>query len=116
LQQKALVSYDIPNLLNLEKLRFTATALYDNTVDVTTFTSKRLEGTLQILQALYRVRDQDKTTLAYRFSYHRVEASNIEVTSNLIPLLAQPTQVGIPNFIFVRNRRDNDLESTRGSY
>ena len=116
LQQKALVSYDIPNLLNLEKLRFTATALYDNTVDVTTFTSKRLEGTLQILQALYRLRDQDKTTLAYRFSYRRVEASNIEVTSNLIPLLSQPTQVGIPNFIFVRNRRDNDLESTRGSY
>ena len=116
LQQRALISYDIPNLLNLENLRFTATALYDDTVDVSTFTSKRLEGTLQLLQVLYKVQDRELTTFAYRFTYRRVEASDIEVTSNLIPLLSQPTQVGTPNFLYIRNRRDNDLESTRGSY
>jgi len=116
LQQKGLISFDIPKLLNFDSLRFSATALYDNTVDVSTFTSKRLEGTLQILQVLYKREDRELTTFSYRFSYRRVEASNIEVTSNLIPLLSQPTQVGTPNFIYVRNRRDNDLESTRGSY
>jgi len=116
LQQRALISYDIPKLLNLENFRFTATGLYDNTVDVSTFTSKRLEATFQVLQVLYRLRDEEKTTLAYRFSYRRVEASNIEVTTNLIPLLSTPTRVGMPNFIYIRNRRDNDLESTRGSY
>jgi outer membrane protein insertion porin family len=116
LQQRAIVSYDIPKLLNLDKLRFTATGLYDDTVDVSTFTSKRLEGTLQLLQVLYRRQDRDLTTLAYRFSYRRVEASNIEVSADLIPLLSKPTRVGTPNFIYVRNRRDNDLESTRGSY
>jgi outer membrane protein assembly factor BamA len=71
---------------------------------------------LQISQVFFKMQDRELTTLAYRFSYRRVEASNIEVSSNLIPLLSQPTQVGIPNFIYVRNRRDNDLESTRGSY
>ncbi len=116
LQQRALISYDIPKLLNLDKLRFTATALYDNTVDVSTFTSKRSEGTLQVLQVLYKRQDRELTTFAYRFSYRRVEASNIQVTSNLIPLLSQPTKVGTPNFVYIRNRRDNDLESTRGSY
>ncbi len=116
LQQRALSSYDVPKLLNLENFRFTATALYDNTVDVSTFTSKRLEGTLQVLQVLYKMQDRELTTFAYRFSYRRVEASNIEVTSNLIPLLSTPTRVGMPNFLYVRNRRDNDLESTRGSY
>ena len=55
LQQRALISYDIPNLLNLDNLRFTATALYDNTVDVSTFTSKRLEGTFQVPQVLYKI-------------------------------------------------------------
>ena len=80
LQQRALISYDIPKLLNLDKLRFTATALYDNTVDVATFTSKRLEGTLQILQVLSKTQDRELTTIAYRFSYRRVEASNIEVS------------------------------------
>ena len=116
LQQRAIASYNVPKLLNLDKLRFTATALYDNTVDVSTFTSKRLEGTLQILQVRYKQQDRELTTFAYRFSYRRVEASNIEVTDNLIPLLSKPTRVGTPNFLYVRNRRDNDLESTRGSY
>jgi len=116
LQQRALINYDIPKLLNLDKLRFTSTGLYDNTVDVSTFTSKRLEQTFQVLQVLYKVQDRELTTFAYRFSYRRVEASNIEVTSNLIPLLSQPTRVGTPNFIYIRNRRDSDLESTRGSY
>ncbi len=116
LQQRALISYNIPKILNLDKLRFTATGLYDNTVDVSTFTSKRLEATFQVLQVLYKVQDRELTTFAYRFSYRRVEATNIQVTSDLIPLLAQPTRVGIPNFIYIRNRRDNDLESTRGNY
>jgi outer membrane protein assembly complex protein YaeT len=116
LQQRAVISYDVPNLLNLERLRFTATGLYDDTVDVSTFTSKRLEGTFQVTQILLKMQDRELTTLAWRFSYRRVDASDIEVTSNLIPLLSQPTRVGTPNFIYVRNRRDNDLESTRGSY
>ena len=60
LQQRALISYDIPKLLNRDTLRFTATGLYDNTVDVSTFTSKRLEGTFQVLQVLFRLRDQPR--------------------------------------------------------
>ncbi len=116
LQQKAVLSYDIPTFLNLDNLHFTATALYDDTIDVSTFTSRRIEGSIQFLQVLYRLQDREKTTLAYRFSYRRVEASDIEVSSDLIPLLSKPTQVGTPNFIYIRNRRDNDLESTRGSF
>ena len=116
LQQRGLISYDVPQLLNNDNLRFSATALYDNTVDVSTFTSKRLEGTLQVLQVLYKKEDRELTTFAYRFSYRRVQASNIEVTANLIPLLSTPTRVGTPNFLYIRNRRDNDLESTRGNY
>jgi outer membrane protein insertion porin family len=115
LQQRGLVNYQVPNLLNRD-LRFSATTYYDNTVDVSTFTSQRLEGTLQVSQVLYRVPDRDLTTMTYRFSYRRVRASSIQVTDNLIPLLSKPTRVGMPNFLFVRNRRDNDLESTRGSY
>lgn len=116
LQQRGLISFDIPKLLNRDDLRFTSTGLYDNTVDVSTFTSKRLEQTFQVSQVLYKVQDRELTTLAYRFSYRRVEASDIQVTDNLIPLLSKPTRVGTPNFLYIRNRRDNDLESTRGNY
>ena len=116
LQQRALLNYDIPKLLNREDLHLSFTAFYDNTVDVSTFTSRRLEGSLRNLQILYRVGDRDLTTISYGFSYRRIEASNIQVTSNLIPLLSKPTRVGTPNFLYIRNRRDNDLETTRGSY
>jgi outer membrane protein insertion porin family len=116
LQQRGLVSFDAPKLLNRD-LRFTVTSFYDNTVDVSTFTSERLEGSVQALQVLKRdSTDRELTSMTYRFSYRRVKASNIEVTSNLIPLLSRPTRVGSPNFLFVRNRRDNDLETTHGSY
>jgi outer membrane protein assembly factor BamA len=115
LQQRGLINYDIPKLMNRE-LRLSATAFYDNTVDVSTFTSQRLEGTLQASEVLYKAADRELTTMTYRFSYRKVRASSIQVTTNLIPLLSKPTRVGMPNFLFIRNRRDNDLESTRGSY
>src|ERR1035438_677757 len=115
LQQRGLINFDIPKLANRD-LRFSATAFYDNTVDVSTFTSERLEGALQGMQVLYKVPDRELTTMSYRFSYRRVKASNIEVSDNLVPLLSKPTRVGSPNFLYVRNRRDNDLESTRGNY
>jgi outer membrane protein insertion porin family len=117
LQQRGLINFEVPKLLNRD-LRFSATGFYDNTVDVSTFTSKRLEGTFQLSEVLKRdqTTGRELTSMAYRFSYRRVQASNIQVTDNLIPLLSKPTRVGIPNFLYVRNRRDNDLESTRGSY
>jgi len=117
LQQRGLISYDIPKLLNRD-LRFSATVFYDNTVDVSTFTSERLEGTLQALQMLKRdqTTGRELTSIAYRFSYRRVKASNIQVSEQDLPLFSKPTRVGTPNFLYVRNRRDSDLESSRGSY
>lgn len=116
LQQRALINFDIPKLLNRDDLHLSATIFYKNTVDVSTFTSQRAEVSLKNLQVLYRVGDRDLSTISYGFTFRRVKASNIQVTSNLIPLLSTPTRVGIPNFLYIRNRRDNDLESTRGNY
>lgn len=117
LQQRGLISYEAPKLMNRE-LRFTARVLYDNTVDVSTFTSQRLEGTVQTVQVLKRdpTDSRDLTSLAYRFSYRRVQASDIQVTDNLIPLLSKPTRVGEPNFLYMRDRRDNELETNHGNY
>jgi outer membrane protein insertion porin family len=117
LQQRGLVSFDAPKLMNRE-LRFSARALYDNTVDVSTFTSKRIEGTLQTVQVLKRdaTDTRDLTSIAYRFSYRRVQATDIQVTDNLVPLLSKPTRVGEPSFFYLRDRRDNELETNHGNY
>ncbi len=111
LQQRALLSYEAPRWFNSPKWKFTATALYDDTVDVTTFTSERLEGWVQAEQTLGK-----STTLDYRFNYRRVQATNLPINLSLVPLLSQPVRVGGPDFIYIRDRRDNALESTKGSY
>ena len=56
--------------------------------------------------------------MTYRLTYRRVRASDIQntVSPDQIPLLSQPTRVAIPNFSYIRNKRDNDLETTKGNY
>ena len=111
LQQRGLVSYTAPRWFNSPKWKLSLTAFYDNTIDVTTFTSQRLEGSVQAENTVSKV-----TTLAYRFTYRRVKASNIDISPDQIPLLSLPVRVGEPGFSYIRNKRDNNLETTKGSY
>jgi outer membrane protein insertion porin family len=110
LQQRALVSFDAPKWMG-KNFRLSVAGLYDNTLDVTTFTSQRLEGSVQTQQTLSRV-----NTMIYRFTYRLVKATNIVVSQDLIPLYSQPTRVGMPGFTYIRDKRDNPLETTRGNY
>jgi outer membrane protein insertion porin family len=113
LQQRGLVSYDAPRLLNNPNWRLTFTTFYDNTVDVTTFTSQRLEGSVAAEQTISKA-----SIMTYRLTYRRVKANDISqtISNDQIPLLSLPTRVGIPNFSYIRNKRDSDLESTKGNY
>jgi outer membrane translocation and assembly module TamA len=52
----------------------------------------------------------------YRFNYRLVKASNIQIDPHLVPLLSLPVRVGEPGFGYIRDRRDNKLETTGGSY
>jgi outer membrane protein insertion porin family len=121
LQQRALISYNAPGWLDNDKLTLSFTGFYDNTLDVTTFTSKRLEGSAQIHQCFGSsdqciVSGRPPTEAVYSFTYRRVQASNLVISPNLIPILSQPTRVGIPALTFIRDRRDSPLESTKGAY
>jgi outer membrane protein assembly complex protein YaeT len=113
LQQRGLISYDAPRLFNNPNWRLTFTAFYDNTVDVTTFTSQRLEGSVQAEQIINKA-----SIMTYRLTYRRVRATDLSktVSPDQIPLLSLPTRVAIPNFSYIRNKRDNDLETTKGNY
>ena len=120
LQQRALITYTDPSAFNNDKLTLSFTAFYDNTVDVTTFTSKRLEGSVQLRQvlgnaeALPGARYAD--TLLYAITYRRVQASNLVIDPNLIPVLSQPTRVGFPSLTWIHDKRDDQLETTKGNY
>ena len=52
LQQRALISYNAPAWFNSKNWTLSITTFYDNTLDVTTFTSERLEGSIQAEQTI----------------------------------------------------------------
>jgi len=118
LQQRGLISYEMPKLFNNDRLKLTYTVFYDNSLDVSTFTSQRLEGRIDLRQQLGRQLPNRSSSLTYRFEYRRVKASNFitDFSPGLFPLLSSPARVGGPGFTYIRDKRDNPLESTKGSY
>jgi len=113
LQQRGLISYEIPKLFDSDRFKLIFTGFYDNSLDVATFTSQRLEGKIDLRQQISR-----PSSITYRFDYRRVKASfsNNGFSPNLVPLFSQPARVGGPGITFIRDKRDNPLESTRGNY
>ena len=118
LQQRGLVSYELPKPLNNDQLKLFYTIFYDNSLDVATFTSQRLEGKIDLRQQIGKLQSNHSTSITYRFDYRRVKASNF--AANFSPaefnLLSLPAVVGGPGFTFIRDMRDNPLESTKGQY
>ena len=113
LTRRGLISYDAPRLFKRENWRLTLSAFYDNTVNVNTFTSERLEGSFGAEQRYSRV-----TTFLYRMSYQRVKVdpASLVIDPNLIPLYARPVRIAMPSFTWVRDKRDNPVDTRKGSY
>ena len=111
LEKLGLIGYGAPRLFDSQKLTLDFTAFYQQTNDVSTFTSKRLEGSASIKEELNRA-----TTLLYRFIYRRVSTSNLVIDPNLVPLFSQAVRVGLPDFSYVRDTRDNPIESLKGTF
>jgi outer membrane protein insertion porin family len=118
LQQLGLVAYEMPKPFDNDKLKIFYTILYDNSLDVATFTSQRLEGKIDFRQQLGRFEPNHATSITYRFDYRRVKASDF--ASDFSPaefsLFSLPARVGGPGFTFISDHRDNPLESTKGQY
>ena len=113
LQQRALISFDSPRWFGRENLRFSFTTFYDLTKDVNTFTAERLEGSPQVEQVWSLA-----TALVYRFTYRRVKVdpNSLHIDPNLIPLLSRPVRVGIPSITWIHDKRDDALETHRGTF
>ena len=123
LQQRGLISYTVPKLLNSDKLKLIYTIFYDNSLDVATFTSRRLEGKIDLRQQIGNAGTEPGTrpgpsSITYRFDFRRVEARDFSdtFTPGEISVLSLPARVGGPGFTFIRDKRDNPLESTKGNY
>ena len=110
LQQSGLFTYQAPNWRGRERLTLTASALYDTSRKVPTFSARRAEGALQLQHRLSK-----PSSLFYRYSYRHVSLFNI---TNLTTILRSrdPKRVGLLSASFVQDRRDDPLDAKRGVY
>lgn len=113
LSRRALLSYDAPRWFDRENLRLTFTFFADNSRDVRTFASSRVEGSVQAEQVVSKV-----TTLLYRFQYRlvTVDQKTLVISPELVPLLSKPVRVGLPSFTYIRDKRDDPIDTHKGNY
>jgi outer membrane protein insertion porin family len=111
LEQRAAITYSIPDFFKSKKRTLTVTTLYDHSSDVRTFTSKREEASIQLSQKLSK-----PTTISFRYAYRRVSVANIAIPDLLVPQLAQPVRIGIVSANLVQDRRNNPADAHHGIY
>lgn len=109
LNRRALATYSAPRLRNQPGLNLTFSSLYDDSLDVRTFTARRREGSVQLTQRLSKV-----NTALYRFSYRRVTVGDVRVIQ--LPILSAPARIGIAAASFVQDRRDDPVDARKGIY
>jgi outer membrane protein assembly factor BamA len=70
-----------------------------------------MEGSTQLEQIVSKA-----TSLLYRFTYRRVRASDLAISPALVPLFSQPVRVGMPSLTYIRDRRDDPIDTHNGNY
>jgi outer membrane protein assembly complex protein YaeT len=111
LEQRGSLTYLVPHFLDDPGRSITYSVIYDDSLNVNTFASKREEGSVQLSQKFSK-----SITGQFRFAYRRVSTSSVVIPSLLIPELLQPVRIGILSATFVQDRRDNATDPHRGMY
>ena len=106
LQGRGLVTYTSSNYFGWRNLSFQLSALFDKSRDVLTFTSTRYEAGGQLL---YRL--SPSSSIAWRYSYRRIVATDLQIDPQQIPLYSQPTRVSFFGVTWLRDRRDNAADA-----
>lgn len=111
IDQKAALTYFIPQFGARSNLSLTSTALIENSNDIRTYTAHRREASIQLGQRLSRA-----YTLQYRTVFRDVTLSNLKINRFLVPLLSQPERLGLVEFSVIQDKRDDPTDAHRGIY
>jgi outer membrane protein insertion porin family len=112
-QKRVVANYYAPQFTGNDRLNLSFTSLFDNSRDIRTFEAQRLESSIQLGQRLSKA-----NTVQYRFTFRRVQIdeSTLSIDPSLIPLFSQPVRLGIVSASFVQDKRDDPVDSRRGTY
>jgi outer membrane protein insertion porin family len=111
IEDRALLGYSIPSTFGSSHFSTQATAYTEKSQDINTFTATRYEGSVQLTDQVTPF-----TTLVYRYAFRKVLASNLNIAPEEVPLFEQPTLVSEFGMTWLRDRRDNPADATKGSF
>jgi outer membrane protein insertion porin family len=111
IEKRGSISYLQPRFRNDKGRNITYTLLYDQTLDVRTFASKREEASVQLSQKFTKA-----VTGLFGFAYRQVSVSDVIIPVLLIPQLVQPVRIGMLSANLIQDRRDNSGDPHRGMY
>ena len=113
LEQDAVVLYQYPELFKNPNFTASISGGYTSSQNVTTFSASSLFATTRVSERVTK-----PTTLIYSWSYREVKVNpnSIQVSLALIPLLSQPARVGGPGLSWIRDTRDDPLDSHHGTF
>jgi outer membrane protein assembly complex protein YaeT len=111
IEKRGSISYLQPRFRDVEGRNISYTLLYDNTLNVRTFASRRQEASVQMTQQF----SKSLTGIA-RASYRRVSVSSVVIPVLLVPQILQPVRIGMLSFNLAQDRRDNPGDPHRGIY
>ena len=111
IEKKGSLTYVAPRFMNVDGRTITFTALWDNSLNVRTFASKREEASVQVSQKFSK-----SLTGLFRYSYRRVSVSDVVIPVLLVPQLLAPVRIGMLSTNLAQDRRDNPGDPHRGIY
>jgi outer membrane protein assembly complex protein YaeT len=113
IQQRLLASYLAPQFRGNENFNLTFSSLVDRSRDVRTYTSNRMESSVQLGQRVRRGIDvQYRATARFVF----IDKSTLKIDPTLIPIYSQPVKTTVVSGSIIQDRRDEPLDSKRGYY
>jgi outer membrane protein insertion porin family len=111
IEDRALLGYSDPNTFANPHFTFQATAYTEKTQDINTFTETRYEGSVQLADQI-----TPRTSLIYRYTFRKVQVSNLNILPQEVPLFNAPDLVSQFGVTWVRDARDNPADATKGSF
>jgi len=107
----AALTYTQPRFRNSEGRTLTYTLLYNDQLNIRTFSSKTESASIQLSQKFSK-----SLTGMFRIEYRRVSVNNVVIPVLLIPQFVQPVRLGVLAANFVWDRRNNPSNPSRGMY
>ncbi|HLJ50401.1 MAG TPA: POTRA domain-containing protein [Bryobacteraceae bacterium] len=111
IEKRGSISYLQPRFHNIEGRNVTYSLVYDNTLDVRTFASRREEASVQVSQQFSK-----SLNGLFQFAYRRVSVSSVIIPVLLVPQILQPVRLGMLSARLVQDRRDNPADPHKGIY